>query len=95
MTRNNITKSDISKNLNRKIGISLNSSKKLIDDLVFILSELIKYKKIFLKNIGTFKLIQKNERLGRNPKTKESFIITKRKTVNFTASKSLINLINK
>ena len=28
-----------------------------------------------LKNIGTFKIINKKERIGRNPKTKEEFYI--------------------
>ena len=44
--------------------------------------------KLHLKNFGTFELIFKNERMGRNPKTKEEFIIKKRKSLKFTSSKN-------
>ena len=47
-----------------------------------------------LKNIGTFNLIKKKERLGRNPKTKEKFIISSRKSVIFKPSKSILNVLN-
>ena len=42
-----------------------------------------------LKNIGTFKLIEKKEREGRNPMTGERFIISERKTVVFNSSKNM------
>ena len=48
-----------------------------------------------LKNFGTFKLIKKKERLGRNPKTKETFIIKSRKIVKFSISKKFLNELNK
>ena len=41
-----------------------------------------------------FVLKEKKERIGRNPKTKENFIIKKRKVITFKTSKNLIKLIN-
>ena len=94
VNKNNLTKNDIARTLSQKTGFSTNLSKKLIDDLIFILLQKIKVKKINLKNIGTFKLIKKKERLGRNPKTKEQFTISARKSVSFIPSKKLSNFIN-
>ena len=48
----------------------------------------IKDNDLNLKNLGSFKIINKKERVGRNPKTKEEFLIKPRKSISFTASKN-------
>ena len=55
---------------------------------------MIKNNNLVLKNIGTFKLSTKNERIGRNPKTKEEFLISKRKSIRFIVSKNLSKVLN-
>ena len=47
------------------------------------------------KNRGSFKIVDKKERTGRNPKTKELFLINARKSIVFKASKKLLKSINK
>ena len=94
MTRNSFKKEDFSKDINNRIGLSINLSKKIIDDLIIAFSENIKNNKLILKNIGRFKILNKSERLGRNPKTGESFIIKKRKSISFITSEKLIKKIN-
>jgi integration host factor subunit alpha len=89
-----VNKNNIIKNLSKKSGLSLNISKKLIDDLIEIIINEIKYNKLNLKNFGRFKLIKKRKRLGRNPKTKEEFIINSRNAISFVVSKKLLNNIN-
>ncbi len=95
MTNINLKKKDIVKDLSKKIGFSSNYSKKIIDDLIHIILINIKTGNFNLKDIGTFKIISKKERLGRNPKTKKEYIISKRKSVTFTPSKILLNVVNK
>jgi len=95
VTNINLKKKDIVKDLSKKIGFSSNYSKKIIDDLIHIILINIKTGNFNLKDIGTFKIISKKERLGRNPKTKKEYIISKRKSVTFTPSKILLNLVNK
>ena len=95
MTNINLKKKDIVKDLSKKIGFSSNYSKKIIDDLIHIILINIKTGNFNLKDIGTFKIISKKERLGRNPKTKKEYIISKRKSVTFTQSKILLNVVNK
>lgn len=47
-----------------------------------------------LRGLGTFKVSQKQERPGRNPKTGENAIITARKVITFKASVNLKNYLN-
>ena len=94
MTRNNFKKKDFAKEINNRVGLSLNLSKKIIDDLIIIFSQNIKKNNLKLKNIGSFKILNKSERIGRNPKTGEDYIIKKRKSVSFITSENLTKKIN-
>ena len=95
MLKNKITKKDLIKSVNIKTGVSYNFSKKIINDLVEIILNNIKDGKVKLKGIGTFQTIEKKERIGRNPKTKETFIITARKSISFKSSKKILDNLNK
>ena len=92
---NNITKIDFSKKLSKKFGFPIPFSKKIVDDLLVIFSEAIATNELNLKNFGSFKLLFKKERKGRNPKTKQEFIIKESKSISFKASEKLIKIINK
>ena len=94
MTKINLTKKDIVLSLNKKNGYSIAFTKRLVNDLINSMIETLKDDDLFLKNIGSFKKKEKKDRIGRNPKTKEKFIITKRKVVIFTPSLKLKNKIN-
>ena len=94
MIRNNITKIDFSKNMSDKTGFPISVSKKIVDDLFIICAEMIKNDDLVLKNIGRFKLSKKNDRRGRNPKTKEEFLISKRISIRFVVSKNLSKVLN-
>jgi len=87
----NLNKSEIIKELSNQKGYSINLSKKLINDLLDSMILCLSSGEINLKNFGSFKLIEKKQRLGRNPKTKEEFIISARKSVKFTISSKFLN----
>ena len=93
--KNSYTKIDISKDLSDKTGYSKLLSKELIDNLLKILVYNIKTGQLNLKNFGSFKLINKSQRIGRNPKTKEKFIISARKVIKFIPSNKIKLFINK
>ena len=88
MTKN-LRKIDISKKLSIKSGLPILLSKKLVDDLLDAISENIKHNKLTIENIGKFIIISKKQRIGRNPKTKEEFVIKARNSLSFIPSKSL------
>ena len=91
----NLKKIDIIKDLSIKTGYSSNYSKKVINELVDEILQSIKKGNFNLKNIGSFKIISKKERIGRNPKTKKEYVISKRKSVSFKPSKLLLSELNK
>ena len=93
--QNNLKQTDILKDIKDRTGFSILLSKKIIKDLIDILNHNIKNKSLILKNIGTFSTIDKKERIGRNPKTKEKFLVSERKTVRFVASKKITKFLNR
>ena len=92
---NNLKKIDIIKNLSKETGFSLNFSRKLINDLTDLVVQNIKSNNFNLKNLGSFKIIDKKERIGRNPKTKVSYVISARKSLKFITSKNILENLNK
>ena len=90
----NIKKENLIKSLSKKTGFSLNFSKKLINDLIDVILDNTKNGNFNLKNLGSFKIMHKKERIGRNPKTKEEFLISSRKSINFTPSKKISNKLD-
>ena len=94
MLKNNIKKKDLFTRLSFEIGYSQSFSKKIIEDLIDCLKKNIKDNNLILKNLGSFKIVKKKERIGRNPKTKKEFIISPRNVVIFKSSKSLNSYLN-
>ncbi|MEQ9115827.1 MAG: HU family DNA-binding protein [Rickettsiales bacterium] len=91
-----LTKKQISKKINSKVGIAKLESLKIVDSFFNELKKAVKEKDIVkLTHFGTFKTIQKGERIGRNPKTKETAVIEKRKIVSFNPTTKLKNKVNK
>ena len=95
MLKINFKKDDLINNLSKKSGFSYNYSKKLINDLIEFLIINIKKNDLRLKNLGSFTLVSKKKRIGRNPKTLEEFEISARESLIFTPSKNLLKKINK
>ena len=93
--RMNLTKKDLVNLVYMQLGFSKQISENLIDDfLATILQNIISEKKLKLSKFGTFKIRQKKSRIGRNPKTKESKIISSRDVVLFKPSKEFKELVN-
>tara|TARA_B100000965_G_scaffold19361_1_gene14481 strand:- start:72 stop:371 length:300 start_codon:yes stop_codon:yes gene_type:complete len=92
--KNQLTKKDISKKINSRIGLSKEYINEITDDLIFILKDLIKNKEINIKNFASFKIIEKKERVGRNPKNNDTYLIKARKSLSFKISKKFNNKIN-
>ena len=94
MLNKNVTKDNLIRTLSEKAGYPLNYSKKIINDLINVIIENTKNGDLNLKNLGSFKVIEKKERIGRNPKTKEEFIIKARKSLRFVPSEKFKIYLN-
>ena len=87
MVKKNFTRKDLSNKIYQNLGFSKNFSSTLVDNFFeTLIQELIKTNKIKISSFGTFKVIDKKKRIGRNPKTKVEAIIGPRKVVKFTPS---------
>ena len=83
----NFTRKDLSNKIYQNLGFSKNYSSTIIDNFFeTLIQELLKSNKIKISAFGTFRVINKKERIGRNPKTKEKAIIVRRKVVRFKPS---------
>ena len=93
--RINLTKKDIVNLVYMQLGFSKQISENLIEDFLSTIGSNIKNeKKLKLSKFGTFSIRQKKSRIGRNPKTKESKIISSRDVVLFKPSKEFKDFIN-
>ena len=78
-----------------QIGFSKKISENLLEDIFqILLKNIISEKKVKIAKFGTFELIKKKERIGRNPKTKEEKIISERNVIIFRPSKEIKKYIN-
>ena len=95
MLKKNFTRKDLSNKVYQKLGFSKNISSIIVDNFFeFLVSELEKFNNIKISSFGTFKIIKKKERIGRNPKTKVEAKISARKVVKFRPSILMKNKLN-
>ena len=93
--RINLTKKDLVNSIYMQLGFSKLISENLIDDFLSTISFNIKNeKKLKLSKFGTFTIRQKKSRIGRNPKTKETKMISSREVVLFKPSKEFKDFVN-
>jgi len=96
MIKKNSTRKDLSNKIYQKLGFSKNLSSIIVDDFFESLTtELIKTKKVKIASFGTFKVVDKSERIGRNPKTKVEARISSRRVVQFKPSLLIKKKLNK
>jgi len=96
MDKKNLTKETLCNKLYTNLGFSKNLLNTLISDTFNeILSALREKGDVKISSFGTFRVLNKKERWGRNPKTKEKAKISARKVVVFRASNQLKKKINK
>ena len=85
----------MSNKIYKDLGFSKNLSLKIVDDFFETLaSEIIKSNRIKISTFGTFSVLGKKERIGRNPKTKIEAKILSRKVVTIKPSLLLKKKIN-
>ena len=96
MVKKNFTRQDLSNKIYQNLGFSKNISLKIIEHFFEILiSDIIKYNKFKISSFGTFSVLKKKERVGRNPKTKIEARILSRKVVKFKPSILFKEKLNK
>ena len=87
-------KKNILTDISSKAHISNETSKKLLERFLELIKSNSKNKIVKVYNFGSFYTRITPKRLGRNPKTKEEFIILQRKKLYFKSSSKIRTVIN-
>jgi len=94
--QNNFTREDIAESLHTDFGLTKKDCIFFVNDIIDIIIDGLKtsgYVKIH--NFGSFKVIRKKSRIGRNPKTMVDVVISERNVIKFKPSKRFLDFINK
>ncbi len=89
--RRNMTKEEIIKTIWEAMpNLTVNEARKLYETTINLIKDhLSKGEDVELREFGSFKIREKNPRIGRNPRTGEETAISKRKVVTFKPSRYL------
>nr|WP_321466396.1 integration host factor subunit alpha [uncultured Desulfobulbus sp.] len=91
----NVTRKELATSVTDKLGISNRNAAEIVDTFFATLKNtLISGESIKLVNFGSFLVHEKSPRRGRNPKTGESMMITKRHMITFRPSRQLREGLN-
>ena len=87
MSDKTLTRMELSDALNREVGLSRQESGQMVESvLTHIADALVAGEQVKISSFGTFSVREKNERMGRNPKTGEEVPITPRRVLSFRPS---------
>ena len=90
-----LTKDEIVKAVVEETGFPKNQSAELVETLLEIIKKtLVSGEKVMVSGFGTFKVLEKKARKGRNPATGEGMILEPRRAVTFHCSGKLRKKIN-
>jgi len=90
----NVTKKKIIKNINIESLISIEDGSNFLELFLLIIKKQAKLDRVKLSGFGAFSFKKTPKRRGRNPKTKESYIIPEYNKLNFKPSNKIKGKIN-
>lgn len=87
MSEKTLTRMDLAEAVFREVGLSRHESSQMVETVLDLISDaLVKGEQVKISSFGTFSIRDKNERVGRNPKTGEEVPITPRRVLTFRPS---------
>ncbi|MEM1047750.1 MAG: integration host factor subunit alpha [Pseudomonadota bacterium] len=90
-----VTRADLCEAVYQRVGLSRTESAALVEAVLEEISEsLVRGENVKLSSFGSFVVREKNERIGRNPKTGEEVPISPRRVMVFKPSNVLKHKIN-
>ena len=90
----NISKNNIIKYVAKKSSISTKDGSKFLESFLSHIKEKSKLKTVKLTGFGSFSIKKTAARLGRNPKTLESYLISEFNKLNFKSSNKIRKRVN-
>ena len=90
----NFSKTNIIKNISKKSLVSAGDAKKILESFLSLIKNNSKLGSVKLSSFGSFSFKKTPKRLGRNPKTKDSYIIPELNKLNFKPSNKIKENLN-
>ena len=90
----NFSKTNIIKNISKKSLVSAGDASGILESFLSLIKNKSKSRLVKLSGFGSFSFKKTPERLGRNPKTKDSYIIPEHNKLNFKPSNKIKANIN-
>ena len=89
-----LTKNSIINNLKKSSSLSVGEASSVFESFLSLIKSKSKSKSIKLSGFGSFSFKKTPKRAGRNPKTKDSYIIPELNKLNFKSSNKVKEQIN-
>ena len=89
-----LTKNNIINYLKKNSSLSVNEASSIFESFLSVIKSKSKSKSVKLSGFGTFSFKKTPKRVGRNPKTKDSYIIPELYKLNFKPSNKVKEQIN-
>ena len=90
-----VIRADLAEAIYRQIGLSRNESSEIVATILDEISERLESgENVKISSFGSFSVRNKNERIGRNPKTGQEVPITPRRVLSFRPSHILRDRLN-
>ena len=90
----NFSKINILKNITKQSKVSSGEAANLLESFLLLVKNKSKLRVVKLTGFGTFSFKKTPKRLGRNPKTNDSYIIPELNKLNFKPSNKIKEEIN-
>ena len=90
----NFSKTNIIKNISKKSVVSSVAATSILESFLLLIKNKSKLRSVKLSGFGSFIFKKTPKRLGRNPKTKDSYIIAELNKLNFKPSNKIKEKLN-
>ena len=90
----NFSKTNIIKNISKKSLVSAGDAKKILESFLSLIKNNSKLRSVKLSSFGSFSFKKTPKRLGRNPKTNDSYIIPELNKLNSKPSNKIKENLN-
>tara|TARA_B100000787_G_C16174235_1_gene288107 strand:+ start:60 stop:335 length:276 start_codon:yes stop_codon:yes gene_type:complete len=90
----NFNKINIIKNISKKSLVSNGEASSILESFLLLIKDKAKLKSVKLSRFGSFNFKKTPRRLGRNPKTQDSYIIPELNKLNFKPSNNIKEKLN-
>ena len=95
MAGKTVTRADLAESVFRKVGLSRTESAELVETVIDeICNAITRGEVVKLSSFATFQIREKNERIGRNPKTGQSVSLDGKFVPHFKPGKELRDRVN-